>query len=316
MKSVILTAPGEIENLVYTEIPVPEISDDEVLVETRAIGVNPIDVKTRKGKGMYPALQNENPLIPGWDVSGTVVRKGKNVLNFRLGDEVFGMVNFPGHGRAYAEFVAVPWNHLSLKPANITHAEAAASSLAALTAWQVLKYKSGIRKGSRVLIHAAAGGVGHFAVQMARHLGARVAGTASAQNREFVVSLGADQFIDYETSRFEDQLEDLDFVLDTIGNDYTGRSLNVLAKGGTIICIPSGTSPDIAEKASARGFTGDHFRVRSDGNDMSEIASLLEKGILRPYVSGSFTLDQVREAHLRMETGKTRGKIVMVPDLK
>lgn len=311
MIAIILNAPGGVENLVKAELPLPGILENEVLVRVKAIGINPIDIKTRKGMGMYSALKNEDPLILGWDISGIVTDTGKSAVRFRPGDEVFGMVNFPGHGKAYAGYVAVPESHLALKPSNITHAEAAAASLAALTAWQVIKYKSGIRQGSRVLIHSAAGGVGHFAVQMARHLGGWVAGTASAKNREFVLSLGADQFIDYENAAFEYHLHDIDFVLDTIGNEYTDRSLSVLRKGGKIICIPSGTSPDISEKAAVLGFSGDHFRVRSDGNDMGEIAGLLEKGRIRAEVSGSYSMDQVQKAHLQIETGKTRGKIVM-----
>ncbi len=146
---------------------------------------------------------------------------------------------------------------------------------------------------------------------MAKHLGAWVAGTASDSNRTFILNLGADRHIDYERENFEDELSDLDFVLDSIGGEYTTRSFNVLKPGGTIICIPSGTSPDIIEKAQTRGLNGDHFRVRSDGNDMKEIAGLLEKGIIKSYVSGIFTFDDIRAAHQQIETGRTRGKIVV-----
>ena len=183
-----------------------------------------------------------------------------------------------------------PESHLAIKPSNISHEEAAGASLAALTAWQVLKYKAGIKNGDKVLIHSAAGGVGHYAVQMAKHLGAWVAGTASGKNKDFVLNLGADQFIDYEKQNFEDLLHDLDFVLDTIGNEYSDRSFNVLKPGGTIICIPSGTSEDITEKAGERGLNGSHFRVQANGDNMKEIAYLLEKGIVKSYISRTFSL--------------------------
>lgn len=311
MKAIILKGFGGVEKLCLSDIPLPEISDDDVLVQTRAIALNPIDIKTRKGKGLANVLKDYDPVILGWDLSGTVVRKGAEVRAFAEGDEVFGMVNFPGHGKAYAEYVAVPASHLAHKPGNISHAEAAAASLAALTAWQVLKYRSGIRHGDKVLIHAAAGGVGHYAVQIARYLGAAVTGTSSGRNRDFVLSLGAENHIDYEKERFEDILGNIDFVLDTIGDEYTNRSFKVLRPGGTIICIPSGTSADIAEQAVRWKVTGSHFRVQSDGSDMNEIAEMLRNGVVRSFVSGSYRFEDISSAHQQIETGRTKGKIVI-----
>jgi NADPH:quinone reductase-like Zn-dependent oxidoreductase len=311
MKAIILKGFGGVENLVVTDLPVPSVSDNEVIVRVRAIGINPIDIKTRKGKGLAGALKEFDPIIPGWDISGTITETGSGVTKFKQGDEVFGMINFPGHGKGYAEYVAANEGHLALKPSAISHEEAAAASLAALTAWQVLKYKAGIKKGDSVLIHSAAGGVGHYAVQMAKHLGARVTGTSSAKNKEFVLDIGADQHIDYETRNFEELLHDLDFVLDTIGDGYTDRSFKVLKPGGNIICIPSGTSEDITEKASALGLNGSHFRVQSSGENMKEIAYLLEKGIVKSFISKTFTFNEIHAAHLQIETGRTRGKIVV-----
>lgn len=311
MKAIVLKDPGGPENLVLIDLPVPEISDYEVLVRVKAIGINPVDIKTRKGKGLWSVLKEFDPVIIGWDLSGLVTRVGSKVSSFKNGDAVFGMVNFPGHGKTYAEYVAAPAVHLALKPSCISHAEAAAASLAALTAWQVLKYKAGIKKGDKVLIHSAAGGVGHYAIQMAKHLGAWVAGTASAKNKDFITGLGADLHIDYEKQNFEDVLNDIDFVLDTIGGRYSDRSFNVLKPGGTIVCIPSGTSEDITQKASERGLNGYHFRVQASGEDMKEIAGLLEKGIIKSIVSETFAFDEIRAAHLQIETGKTRGKIVV-----
>jgi NADPH:quinone reductase-like Zn-dependent oxidoreductase len=311
MKAIILKGFGGVENLVKKEIPVPDYTDFEVLVKVKAIGINPVDIKTRKGKGMAGALKEIDPIILGWDISGNVTNTGRKVTLFRPGDEVFGMVNFPGHGKAYAEYIAVPETHLALKPENISHEEAAAASLAALTAWQIIKEKARIKPGDKVLIHSAAGGVGHYAVQMSKYLGAVVTGTASGKNNDFVLSLGASRCIDYEKQHFEDVLHDFDFVLDTIGGEYTDRSLKVLKPGGTIICIPSGTSETIAEKARKKGMIGSHFQVKSDGKNMKEISTLLEKGIVKSFISKTFSIDEIQAAHLQIETGRTKGKIVL-----
>jgi NADPH:quinone reductase-like Zn-dependent oxidoreductase len=311
MRCITIREPGGVKNLIYSNIPIPEPAAGEVLVKVRAVGINPIDIKTRKGKGLYTALKDEDPLIPGWDISGIIEKCGENAGTFKPGDAVFGMVRFPGHGKAYAEYVTAHESHLTLKPASISFEEGAAASLAALTAWQVLRYKMNLKPGNRILIHSAAGGVGHFAVQMAKHLGAWVAGTASEKNIEFVVNLGADRYINYEKSKFEEELSDLDFVLDTIGGDYSDRSFKVLKPGGTIICIPSGASDGLSEKASALGLNGEFFRVQSNGEHMKEIAGLLESGTLKAHISSRYTFDQIREAHLQIETGKTKGKIVL-----
>jgi len=212
MKVITLYEPGSIENLKIEEVDIPQISDNEVLVQVKAISINPVDVKSRAGKGVYGRLKDIKPLILGWDISGIITQKGKDVTDFEIGYEVFGMVNFPGHGKAYAEYVAVPANQLALKPASISFEEAAAATLAALTAWQALVNNAKVKSGDKVLIHSAAGGVGHYAVQIAKFLGAHVIGTSSANNRDFVLSLGADEHIDYQNQQFEDRAADLDFV--------------------------------------------------------------------------------------------------------
>jgi NADPH:quinone reductase-like Zn-dependent oxidoreductase len=311
MKAIILKDFGGVENLVQSEIPVPEISDNEVLVNVKALSINPVDIKTRTGKGLAVRLKEFNPIILGWDISGVVTETGKAVTSFKKGDDVFGMVNFPGHGKAYAEYVAAPEAHLALKPQNISHEEAAAASLAALTAWQILKEKANIESGDKVLIHAAAGGVGHYAVQMARYLGAYVIGTASGQNKYFVMSLGAKEHIDYEKQRFEDLVTNIDFVLDAIGGDYIDRSLKVLRPGGSIISIPSGAAESVAEKAGAKGLNGYRFMVQSNGENMKEISSLLKKGIVKSHIFKTYQFNEIQGAHLQIETKKTRGKIVV-----
>lgn len=311
MKAMVLQRPGGTENLVLETLPVPTVKEDEVLIAVRSLSINPIDVKTRSGKGLYNVLKNENPLILGWDVSGLVMETGKGVTAFKKGDEVFGMVNFPGHGKAYAEYVAAPAAHLTKKPFTISHHEAAAASLAALTAWQAMQAFTSIQKGHKVLIHAAAGGVGHYAVQIARHFGAWVAGTASAANRVFILDLGAHQFVDYATAPLKEQVSDIDFVLDTIGGENIDHSLEVMKKGATIVSIPSGLNETVTDKAKAMGMHGYTFKVSSNGNDMKTIAGLLEQGALRSHVSQIFPFMDIPEAHARIATGRTRGKIVV-----
>ncbi|MEQ9443368.1 MAG: NADP-dependent oxidoreductase [Cyclobacteriaceae bacterium] len=311
MKAIALPHAGEATQLQPIELNTPTIKPDEALVQVKAISINPVDIKTRSGKALYEKLKEHQPLILGWDISGIVSEVGSEVTAFQPGDAVFGMVNFPGYGQAYAEYVAAPAHHLALKPDNISHEEAAAATLAALTAWQVLVHNAHVQKGQRVLIHAAAGGVGHFAVQIAKHLGAYVIGTSSAANKDFVLGLGADEHIDYRSQRFEEVVSDLDFVLDAIGDDTLDRSLEVIKPGGTLICIPSSKSGGVEEKAQAKGIHGYHILVESSGEDMKQLALLLEQGILKAHVSKTYSLEQMPAAHQQIETGHTVGKIVI-----
>lgn len=309
MKAIVLTEAGDVDKLVLTTLPLPAIVEGEVLIQVKAISINPVDAKTRSGKGLYRKLKEQPPIILGWDVSG-IVTESKSQL-FKVGDEVFGMVNFPGHGKAYAEHVAAPAVHLALKPANISHEEAAAATLAALTAWQALVNHAKIKATDKVLIHAAAGGVGHYAVQIAKHIGAYVIGTSSAKNKDFVMKLGADEHIDYTSQRLEDAVEDLDFVLDTIGGNNIDRSLEVIKTGGTIISIPSGLNEEVNAKASAKGINGYFMLVASNGDDMKQLAVLLEKGIVKSHVGQTYAFEQLPEAHSAIESGRTVGKIII-----
>ncbi len=229
MKAIILNDFGGVEQLHEVELPVPAIKDGEVLVKVKAISINPVDVKTRQGKGVAEMLKGDKPIILGWDISGVVIESTSPL--FMEGDEAFGMINFPGHGKAYAEHVAAPAEHLALKPENITHEQAAAATLAPLTAWQAFSDYGRLRPGQRVLIHGAAGGVGHYAVQIARHIGAYVIATSSPENKEFVLSLGANEHIDYKAQRFEEAAKDIDFVLDTVSAENSERSLERAKKG-------------------------------------------------------------------------------------
>ncbi|WP_200974813.1 NADP-dependent oxidoreductase [Echinicola sp. 20G] len=314
MKAIIIEKPGDVGSMKIVSIKKPLIQKDEVLIKTKAIGINPVDVKSRAGKGVYGRLKDIHPLILGWDISGVVVEVGDAVTDFSIGDEVFGMVNFPGHGQAYAEYVAAPAYHLALKPSNISHIDAAATTLAALTAFQAMTHQFSIKPGNRVLIHAASGGVGHFAVQLAKHFGAYVIGTSSAANREFVLGLGADEHIDYRSKKFEEATSDIDFVLDTIGGQNIDRSLEVVKPGGTIISIPTGLNAEVTQKAKNKGVNGFFFLVQSNGTDMKALAKLLEDGYLKPHLSASFPFVEMTKAHELQETGHVIGKLVVTLD--
>lgn len=311
MTAIALKQPGGVEELEYIIVNRPKPAEDEVLIEVKAISINPVDVKTRSGKGVYGRIKEESPLIIGWDVAGIVTAIGSQVTRFRVGDAVFGMINFPGHGKAYAEYVVAAEAHLAHKPSNISFEEAAASTLVALTAWQALVSNANVQAGQQVLVHAAAGGVGHFAVQVAKHLGAEVTGTSSAANKDFVLDMGADAHIDYHHYDWEAQPRKFDFVLDTIGGDNIDRSLAVTKEGGTIISIPSGLNEAVTEKAKAKGVNGYFILVQSSGKDMQQIASMLANGVLKPFVSKVFAFDEMQAAHLAQETGRTIGKIVV-----
>lgn len=311
MKAIVLKEFGGTENLEVQELPIPTVSESEVLVKVKSLSINPVDVKTRAGKGMAGRMKELKPLILGWDVSGVVEAVGASVQGFKKGDEVFGMVNFPGHGQAYAEYVLAPESHLALKPAQISHEEAAAATLAALTAWQVLVTHAEIKKGDRVLIHAAAGGVGHYAVQIAKHLGAYVIGTSSQANKDFVLSIGADEHIDYKNQVLEEAVKDVDFVLDTLGGDTIDHSLEVIKKGGALISIPSGLNQAVVDKAHAKGIKGSFMLVQSSGQDQTALAELLAKGTIKSEVAQVYSFANMAQAHAHVETARTRGKVIV-----
>lgn len=311
MKAIVLNNPGGVENLQLQEVEKPRPFKNEVLVKVHAVSVNPVDTKTREGKSLYDKLKEDSPVIIGWDISGVVEAVGEDVTYFKEGDAVFGMVNFPGHGKAYAEYVAAPETHLAHKPANIPHHEAAAATLAALTAWQVLVHEAGIKAGQRVLIHAAAGGVGHFAVQIAKYFQATVIGTASAENHDFIRNMGADEQIDYHKYNVEDVVMDADIVLDSLGEENTRRSLATLKEGGKIISILGGAKETVQADAKKRNIEAKNYLVHSSGEDQEQLAELMRQGHLRPHVSHVYELKDMAEAHKQVETRKTNGKVVV-----
>lgn len=316
MKAFTLKKPGGPENLIFTDIAAPKINRNEVLVKVKAISINPVDTFARQNEGTLRAIlhaeNGQDTFILGWDISGTVTETESDVTEFKAGDDVFGMVNFSGQGKAYAEYVAAPAAHLALKPKNISHDEAAAATLAALTAWQGLVTYAKIKEGDKVLIHAAGGGVGHYAVQIAKHFGARVIGTGSSSKRDFVLKLGADEFIDYTKEKFEDKVNDADIVFDSIPGDHILRSLDAVKKGGRVISIKESFEGEVADKAKEKNVFTQRMMVRSNGSDMKQIAKLLGDGSIHSHISKKFRFNDLPKAHQQVETGKSEGKIVVV----
>ena len=311
MKAYELKEAGSVDQLQIIEIDKPVAAANEVVIKSKALSINPVDIKTRSGKSLYNEFkQNYSPIIIGWDVSGVIESVGDQVTQFKPGDEVFGMINFPGHGKAYAEYVSAPASQIARKPANIPHEEAAAATLAALTAYQILR--NYVKPGNDILIQAGAGGVGHFAIQIAKMMGAHVRATASAKNMAFVKGLGADEVIDYTKQPFENVVSNLDFVLDALGGDTLKRSVQIVKEGGKIVSLPSGAIIDeINELAKSRRVEAIFQMVVSNGDDMKQIAEWLETGKLKAEVSQVFPFEQLRDAHTAVETGRTRGKVIV-----
>ncbi len=302
MKAVRIHAYGGPEVLKYEEAPRPKPGPGEFLIRVYAAGVNPVDWKIRQGY-----LNHSLPLIPGWDVSGVVEATGPGVAGLKKGDEVYSRPDI-GRDGGYAESIVVRESEVAPKPKSIDHIRAAAIPLAALTAWQSLFDAAGLRAGQKVLIHAAAGGVGSFAVQLAKWKGAHVIGTASGRNQGFLRELGADEAIDYEATRFEDVVRDLDVVLDTLGGDTRTRSWKVLKKGGILVSI---VGPPSAEEAAAHGVRQASVFAQPMAIQLAEIAKLVDSGKLRAIVQNVLPLSEARRAHELSQTGHTRGKIVL-----
>jgi NADPH:quinone reductase-like Zn-dependent oxidoreductase len=312
MRAVTQKEFGGREVLTVEEVARPEPLPTEVLVRVHAAGVNPVDWKTREGQGMA-GLQSL-PLILGWDVSGVVEEVGFGVTTLAPGDEVYGMPWFPRAAGGYAEYVTAPARQWARKPASLDHVHAAAVPLAALTAWQILTDTARVRAGQRVLITAAAGGAGHFAVQFARHLGAHVIGTASAARHAWLKELGAQETIDYTTTRFEEAASDVDVVVDLVGDahdDTSTRALKVLRPDGLLVAVPGGVSPELAAAARTAGVRATGYLVEPDGPALTTIAGLIDSGEVSVEVADTFPLERAAEAHAQGETGRTRGKLVL-----
>ncbi len=310
MRSIHLNDFGGTEKFQIIESPKPKIGKDEVLVANQCFAINPVETLIRGGYAFTEAFENTYPRILGWDIAGYVSQVGSNVKDFKEGDEVFGMIKFPSRGNAYAEYVAAPSHELALKPTNISWEKAAGAPLAALTAYQGLIHKANIKSGQKVLIQAAAGGVGHFAIQIAKFMGAHVIASSSESKRSFVLGLGADDHIDYTKQRFEDRVQDADIIWDGVGGDNSYRSLKAIKKGGTIVTLV-GIATDLPEKAAEEGKKGSIMMVQPSGNDMKAIADMMEKRHLDTYVDQIYSPEKIAEAHQHVESRRTKGKVVV-----
>ncbi|UUU36674.1 NADP-dependent oxidoreductase [Streptomyces sp. CA-210063] len=318
------------EPLQEADVPEPTVGEHDVLVRVEAAGLNPLDEKIRAGE-FKQILPYKLPLILGNDVAGTVIGVGKAVRGFQLGDEVYGR---PDQGRigTFAERIAVAESDLALKPASISMEEAGSLPLVALTAWQALVERGKVRPGQKVLIHAGAGGVGSIAIQLAAHLGASVATTASGSNAHFVRALGADTVIDYRTQDFEQLLTGYDLVLDSLGGETLEKSLRVLKPGGKAIGIAgppepafareaglnpllrlavAGLSRKIRKQAKKLGVTYEFLLMRASGDQLRQITTLIDQGVVRPVVGKVVGFDQTPQALQSLSQGGIRGKAVI-----
>jgi NADPH:quinone reductase-like Zn-dependent oxidoreductase len=331
MKAIRQHAFGGPEVLQYEDAPMPELNSGEVLVRVHAVGVNPPDWYLRDGYKMLPPEWQPPvsfPLILGTDVSGVIAAVAEDVTGFAVGDEVYSMVRFPtglaGGSRAYAEYVSVPVDEVAHKPAAIDHVQAAAAPMSLLTAWQFMielghdvqnplqpnRHEPVPLEGKTVLVNGAAGGVGHFAVQLAKWRGARVIAVASGEHAAMLRDLGADEVVDYTQTAAEDVVRDIDLVIDAVGGPTSGRFLRTLKRGGALFPVfPLGFSG--SEEAEKLGVTVSSTQVRSSGAQLSELARLLDAGTIRAVIDSTYALAEARKAHERAAAGHIRGKIVL-----
>jgi len=330
MKAFIVERYGEKGGGRLGEMPEPELRDDDVLVEVHAAGVNPLDYKIRNGEFKL-LLPYRLPLILGNDVAGVVVRVGPRVRRFKPGDEVYARPDKDRIG-AFAELISMNESAVAIKPKRLTMEEAASIPLVGLTAWQALVERANLKKGQRVLIHAGSGGVGTIAIQLAKHVGAVVATTTGTANLDWVKRLGADVVIDYSKHDFEAILQDYDVVLNSLGGEVLEKSLRVLKPGGKLISISGPPDLDFAKdmgaswilrqvmrllsyrirnKAKRRGVTYSFLFMRASGDQLREIASLIESGTIRPVVDRVFPFESTKDAMAYVEKGRVKGKVVV-----
>ncbi|RUQ31899.1 MAG: NADP-dependent oxidoreductase [Candidatus Competibacteraceae bacterium] len=306
MKAVRIHAYGGPEVLHYEDTPIPQLQPDDLLIRVRAAAVNPVDWKIREGF-LQGVLNHCLPLTLGWDVSGEVAAVGPEVIRFQIGDAVYTRPNIERDG-GYADYIAVKASEAALKPVKLDHDQAAAVPLAALTAWQALVDAAQLRSGQTVLIHAAAGGVGSFAVQLAKARGAKVIATASAVNVGLVMELGADQFVDYTRSRFEEVAKEVDVVFDTIGGETQTRSWSVLKPGGMLVSV---VSPPPEATAAAYGVRSAFVFVQPSSSQLDAITQLIDEGRIKPILHTIMPLYEARQAQVISQGGHVRGKIVL-----
>lgn len=310
MHAVIQHEWGGPETLEWTERARPVPAPTEILVEVSAAGVNPVDVFTRRGLAYNRVL--DLPFVNGWDVAGTVAEVGYGVTRFAPGDRVFGMPWFPREAGAYAAYVAAPSRHFALIPHGMSAIEAAALPLAGLTAWQMLVDTARVEAGQRVMVSAAAGGVGHLAVQIAKARGAYVIGSARAAKHEFVRELGADEVIDYTEVDVADVVRDVDVLLQMFGGEPALHALACLRPGGIMVNAQAAWTPGMTARAAELGVRATGFLVEPDAAGMDTLASLVEAKQLSVHIERRFPLAEAAAAHALVAEGRTTGKVVLV----
>ena len=306
MKAIRIHGFGGPEVLKLEDIDKPIPAADEILIKVFASSVNSVDSKIRSGKN-YQRYHNPMPMTLGFDVSGVIEEVGNSVTNFKKGDEVYARPDLNRNG-AWAEYITMPAAKVGFKPKNSPHNEAAAVPLAGLTAWQGIFDHGKLQPGQRILIHAATGGVGSFAVQLAKWKGAHVIGTASEDNLEFLKELGADEVIDYKKQKFEDLLENIDVVFDVIGGDTQKRSVQVLKEGGILVSTLGIVDKELLAQKNIHGET---YMAQSFPEQLNEMAKLIDEGKLHPVISKVILLQEAAEAQKESEAGHVRGKIVL-----
>ncbi len=303
MKAVVVRQWGGAEQAVIEESDVPQPGADEVLVRIRATSINPLDWKIREG---YLQQYVSLPFSLGSDFAGDIEQLGDDVHDLQVGDAVYGMKGLAGGG--FADYTLAKASMIARKPSTLSYTEAAAVPMGGLSAWQALFEHGHLKRGQRVLIHAAAGGVGHFAVQFAKDAGAYVIGTASANNADFVRGLGADEVIDYNTVAFEDAVSDIDLVLDTLGFEVSARSLMVLKPGGTIVGI---VTPAPMDAAAERQVTVKYFGAESRRDDLEKLAQHIDGGHAKPHISHDLPFGQIHDGLHLSQQQHGRGKVVV-----
>ncbi len=313
MKAIGIRQFGGREVIETLELPIPEVRRGEMLLKIKAAGVNPVDWKIRQGL-LQSRMPHTLPIVLGWDAAGVIEKTGAGVSKFKPGDEVFAYCRKESiHDGTYAEYITVTENQVALKPESLSFPEAASIPLAALTAYQALLDAGRMKRGEVVLVHAAAGGVGTFAVQIAKYRGAKVIGTASSQNHEYVKALGAQEVIDYQAVDFREAVRSLypdgiDMVIDCVGGDYIEKSMDVLKKKGRLVSIVG--SPNL-ELVRQKGVDFSFVFVAPNAKELQSIAKMVDNGYLKTTVAASFPFSEAAKAHELIEGKHTRGKIVL-----
>lgn len=307
MKAIVIDQYGGAEELVERDLPKPDVKENQVLIEMHATSINPIDWKLREGY-LKDGIPLEFPIILGWDAAGVVSEVGSKVSNFKVGDEVFARPVM--ENGTYAEYVAVDEDLVALKPKNIDFKTAASVPLAGLTAWQCLVDHGKIKSGDKVFVQAGSGGVGLFAIQIAKSFGAYVISTASEKNEGLLKELGVDEFINYKTTDFAEVVQDADIALDTMGGDILDKSFDIVKKGGHLVTTAG--QPD-EKKAKEKGIVAESMWLQPNGEQLTELGELMEKGKVKSHIGHTFPLTQdgLREAHELSATHHAKGKIVI-----